>query len=52
MTLTYFMPKSIFVQKAFEWEKLKIFIFLLDLLLLSVEMKSSQSVLNARGQGY
>ena len=43
---------SILVPWAFDWEKLKFFIFSVAILLLSMEIKLSQSLLNARGQGH
>ena len=54
MTLTYFTARSILVPWAFEWERLKFFVFLLlsNPVLLGMEMKSSQSLMNARAQGH
>ena len=52
MTLTYFTAKSILVPWTFKWERLKKFLFCVFIVLLGMEMKSSQLLMNARGQGH
>ena len=46
------MARSILVPWAFEWENLKFFFFSVAIVLLSMEMKSSPSLMRARGQGH
>ena len=50
LTLTYFSARSILIPLAFEWEKLKILIFMM--LLYDMVRKWTSSHLNARGQDH